>query len=106
MTAAVAGGLRDDGSPTSDTREAYLADLNVTRAAALKATHPTPWYILLRALSQCSGLARRQDKDERLVRIRRWVYFNAVEFEWCDDPTESQIAWQIYAALAYGAKVS
>ena len=42
---AVAGGLRDDGSPTSDTREAYLADLNVTRAAALKATHPTPWYL-------------------------------------------------------------
>ena len=40
------------------------------------------------------------------MRIRRWVYFNAVEFEWCDDPTESQIAWQIYAALAYGAKVS
>ena len=27
--------------------------------------------------------------------MNRWVYFNAVEFEWCDDPTESQIAWQI-----------
>ena len=55
-----------------------------------------------------ASLARRQDafssKDESLA--RRWVYFNAVEFEWCDDPTESQIAWQIYAALAYGAKVS
>ena len=70
------GGLKDDGSPTSDTREKYFADLNVTRAAAQKATRPTPW----------------------------WVYFNAVEFEWCDNPTESQIAWQIYAALAYGAK--
>ena len=40
------------------------------------------------------------------LRSDRWVYFNAVEFEWCDNPTESQIAWQIYAALAYGAKVS
>ena len=57
---AVAGGLRDDGSPTSDTREAYLADLNVTRAAALKATHPTPWCFPSRPLTLQPVL--REDK--------------------------------------------
>jgi hypothetical protein len=38
------------------------------------------------------------------VSPRWWLYFNAVHFEWCDDPPETQIAWQIYAALAYGSR--
>ena len=33
-----------------------------------------------------------------------WLYFNAAQFEWCDDPTESQIAWQVFTALAYGSR--
>ena len=32
------------------------------------------------------------------------MYVNAAQFEWCDDPTESQIAWQVFTALAYGSR--
>jgi hypothetical protein len=41
------GGLRDDGSATADTRLAYLADLNVTRAAAMKGG--IPWWLYFNA---------------------------------------------------------
>jgi hypothetical protein len=33
-----------------------------------------------------------------------WNYFNCLPFWKHTDPTESQIRWQIYASLAYGAK--
>lgn len=63
-----------NGAASKDTRAAYLADCNVTKRAALKGGKP--W----------------------------WIYFNAADFLACDDPTATQMAWQIYAALAYGSR--
>ncbi len=60
--------------PHADTRNGYCANLAVLRKYALRRNIPF------------------------------WNFFNAMPFGPHSDPTESQIRWQIYTSLAYGAK--
>ena len=60
--------------PHTDTRNGYCANLAVLRKYALRQNIPF------------------------------WNFFNAMPFGPHSDPTESQIRWQIYTSLAYGAK--
>ncbi len=61
-------------TPTVDDRPGYLENLAVIRQHALKAGIPF------------------------------WNFFNIMPFGPHFDPTEAQVAWQIYTSLAYGAK--
>jgi hypothetical protein len=36
--------------------------------------------------------------------ISFWNFFNTMPYGGHSDPTESQLAWQIFTSLAYGAK--
>ncbi len=60
--------------PDRDGRDGYCEDLDVIRRHALE--HDIPF----------------------------WNFFNAMPYGPHTDPTESQMRWQIYASLAYGAK--
>jgi hypothetical protein len=60
--------------PDNDGRDRYCADLEVIRRHALRKGIPF------------------------------WNFFNAMPYGPHTDPTESQMRWQIYASLAYGAK--
>ncbi len=61
-------------SPERDTRHRYCENLAVMRRVSLE--HGIPF----------------------------WNFFNAMPFGAHDDPTESQLRWQIYTSLAYGAR--
>lgn len=61
-------------TPTADGREGYCGNLEVMRKYALQ------------------------------YKIPFWNFFNNMPFGPHYDPTESQIRWQIYTSLAYGAK--
>jgi hypothetical protein len=60
--------------PNSDGRDAYCQNLEVFRAAALKAKIPF------------------------------WNFFNTMSYGDHSDPTEAQLRWQINTSLAYGAR--
>jgi hypothetical protein len=60
--------------PGADSRDSYCANLDVLRKYALRYNVPF------------------------------WNFFNCMPFGPHADPTESQIRWQIYTSLAYGAK--
>ena len=60
--------------PGADSRAAYCANLDVLRKYALR------------------------------DRVPFWNFFNCMPFGPHADPTESQLRWQIYTSLAYGAK--
>lgn len=60
--------------PELDSRDQYLADLDVMRRCALE--RAIPW----------------------------WNYFNAMPFGPHKDPTEAQLRWQAFSSVAYGAK--
>lgn len=51
----------------------------------------------------CENLALMR-KHALLGGIPFWIIFNSLPFGAHTDPTESQLRWQIYAALTYGAK--
>jgi hypothetical protein len=61
-------------TPTADGREGYCTNLESMRKYSL------------------------------IYRIPFWNFFNTMPFGPHHDPTESQIRWQIYTSLAYGAK--
>ena len=61
-------------TPTADGREGYCGNLEVMRKYALQ------------------------------YKIPFWNFFNTMPFGPHYDPTESQLRWQIYTSLAYGAK--
>ena len=61
-------------APGRDTRDRYCENLKVLRAVSLE--HDIPF----------------------------WNFFNTMPFGSHRDPTESQLRWQIYTSLAYGAK--
>ena len=61
-------------TPTVDGRDGYCGNLEVMRKYSLK--HKIPF----------------------------WNFFNAMPYGPQHDPTESQLRWQIYTSLAYGAK--
>jgi len=61
-------------TPTADGRDGYCTNLDVMRRESLRKGVPF------------------------------WNFFNAMPFGPHYDPTESQMAWQIYTSLAYGAK--
>ncbi len=60
--------------PDADGRDGYCADLDVMRRHALRKGIPF------------------------------WNFFNAMPYGPHTDPTESQMRWQVFASLAYGAK--
>lgn len=60
--------------PGHDGREGYLENLAIIRAHALRAGIPF------------------------------WNFFNIMPYGPHTDPTEAQVAWQVYASIAYGAK--
>lgn len=60
--------------PDVDERDGYCENLSVIRRHALAAGVPF------------------------------WNFFNIIPYGRHDDPTESQVAWQIYTSIAYGAK--
>ena len=51
----------------------------------------------------CGNLAVMR-KYANQYRIPHWNFFNTMPFGPHHDPTESQLRWQIYTSLAYGAK--
>lgn len=51
----------------------------------------------------CGNLAAMREESLR-ADIPFWNFFNIMPFGPHTDPTESQVQWQIYASLAYGAK--
>jgi len=51
----------------------------------------------------CSNLAVLREKA-LLAKIPFWNFFNSMPYGPHTDPTESQLRWQIYASVAYGAK--
>ena len=61
-------------NPDVDERDGYLENLGVIRRHALKANIPF------------------------------WNFFNIIPYGRHFDPTEAQVAWQIYTSLAYGAR--
>ncbi|WP_394796728.1 hypothetical protein [Armatimonas sp.] len=51
----------------------------------------------------CGNLAVMREQS-LVARIPFWNFFNSMPYGPHTDPTESQLRWQIYASLAYGAK--